>query len=606
MSADDLPADEVLDPGPRQAGSDQPPTKPRRRWPWITLASVLLVLAVVGISGLFVYQDALRARDSLQVAADALPQLADQIRNHPEQADATIAQVQSAAHTALASTTGPHWTLAGWLPWVGDNTRAMQTVTTAVDRIASEALPELSTSLQSVTPERLAPKDGKVNLESLVAVRERVVHADEVVGQALRDVSGIPRTNLIAQLTDAVEHLQSELADARQLTSTAAAAVQVLPAMLGADAPRDWLLLPQNNAESRATGGIPGAAILLHADDGSVSIVKHLDNKDFGPYREPILPLSADEMRLFGAALGHYLQDVNLTPDFPRSAELARAMWAADGGTAEISNVISLDPVALQTMLKATGPVKFRDPEGHLITLDSTNAASFLMSDVYRSYDSPEIQDAVFALAAQAMLKQVMSGNADAGVLIDAITEIAASGRLLVWSADASEQGLLDSIGVSGALRGTTATDQGTAPVVGVYLNLSTPSKLGYYLRLRPQVTGVTSRPDGSQEFDLTVRLSSTLAADAVDQLPERVGAPDPPRGTNRVNLLVYAPSGGSVAPLASDSSGFVAQHDGLMVSAQTVVVPPEQTEELRFHIVTGPGQPATPQLRVTPGASNS
>ena len=603
MSADDLPA-EVLNNGPRQPGVGMAVRK--RRWPWIALTAVVLTVAAVGISGFLVYQDAMRARDSLQVAADALPQVATQIRSDPQRADATIARVQMAAHSALEATTGPHWTVAGWLPWVGDNTRALQTVTTAVDRIASGVLPELAATVQSVTPERLAPQDGKLNLAPLVEVRERVVDADQIVGQAITDVSGIPSANLIDQLADAVARLQQELTDARALTSTASAAVQLLPAMLGADGPRDWLLLAQNNAESRATGGIPGAAILLHADNGRLSIVKQLGAGDFGPYPEPILPLTADESRLFGAALGHYLQDVNLTPDFPRSGQLVRAIWAADGGASDVANVVSLDPVALQTILRATGPVQFTDPRGHAITLDADNTASFLMSEVYRRFDSPDAQDAVFALAAQAVLQQVMSGEADAGELLGAVTEIAGNGRLLVWSADASEQQLLETIGVTGALRGSIKAGEGTRPVVGVFLNLTTASKLGYYLDLNAEIGEAKARPDGSREFDVTVRLKSRLTPAEARRLPSHVIENAPRDGTNRVNVLVYAPTDGTITQLSTASPGFVTTHDGLQVSAQTVTVPPESAAEVRFHIVTGPGQDAEPYLRQTPGARNA
>ena len=102
----------------------------------------------------------MRARDALQVAASALPQVAEQIRNDPEQADVSIDAVQEAAHVAAAATAGSHWTIAGWLPWIGDNTRAMQTITSAVDRIATEVLPQLPAVVHTVTPDRLAPKDG--------------------------------------------------------------------------------------------------------------------------------------------------------------------------------------------------------------------------------------------------------------------------------------------------------------------------------------------------------------------------------------------------------------------------------------------------------------
>ena len=605
MPPEDLPETPSPEPTDEPADAAPPAPKHRRRWPWITLASVLALLIAGAITGYLVYQDGMRARDALQVAASALPQVAEQIRNDPEQADASIATVQEAAHVAAEATAGFHWTIAGWLPWIGDNTRAMQTITSAVDRIATEVLPQLPAVVHTVTPDRLAPKDGKLNLAPLLEVRDGVVAADRVVGQAFTDVSAIPRGNLIAQLADATDRLQAELAEARELTSAASSAVQLLPAMLGADGPRNWLLLAQNNAELRSTGGIPGAAILLHADAGKLGIVKQRSSGDFGPYKQPILPLTDDELRLFGVHLGLFLQDVNLTPDFPRTGELVRAMWAeADGG--DVQNVLSLDPVALQTMLRATGPVEFTDPNGAKITLTSENTASFLMSEVYAKYGSPEVQDAVFALAARAVLKQLMSGDADAGALLGAFTEVVDRGRLLVWSANPAEQALLEAAGVSGALRGSIAADEAVAPVVGVFLNLTTASKMGYYLDTTAEVSPATTNPDGRQEFDVRVRITSTLKPGQAEHLPAHVIEGNALDGTNRLNLFVYAPTEGTITPGTDQPAGFVSQHNGLGVAAQTVTIAPAKTEELTFHIVSGPDQTAEPRLRITPGARNT
>ena len=53
--------------------------------------------------------------------------------------------------------------------------------------------------------------------------------------------------------------------------ATADRALQVLPTMLGRDEPKNWLLVFQNNAEVRATGGLPGAISVVTADDGELS-----------------------------------------------------------------------------------------------------------------------------------------------------------------------------------------------------------------------------------------------------------------------------------------------------------------------------------------------
>jgi Protein of unknown function (DUF4012) len=77
-----------------------------------------------------------------------------------------------------------------------------------------------------------------------------------------------------AEVQTAVRRLDS-LDPAALTTATAARAVRLLPPMLGANGPREYLLLVQNNAEQRATGGIPGSVALLRAVDGAVTVGAH-------------------------------------------------------------------------------------------------------------------------------------------------------------------------------------------------------------------------------------------------------------------------------------------------------------------------------------------
>jgi len=58
-----------------------------------------------------------------------------------------------------------------------------------------------------------------------------------------------------------------------------------------------------------------------------VTVVEQLAGGSLGNLTGPVLPLTAEEQALFGDGLGIYMQDVTFTPDFPRSAQLARALW---------------------------------------------------------------------------------------------------------------------------------------------------------------------------------------------------------------------------------------------------------------------------------------
>ena len=167
--------------------------------------------------------------------------------------------------------------------------------------------------------------------------------------------------------------------------------------MLGADGPRDYLVLFQNNAEWRSLGGIPGAMALLHTDDGAMT-----------PRRAGVVGgLSASttsrccrsatrSRRSTASAPGKWIQNVTQVPDFAVSGALAREMWAREHGGQQVDGVIALDPVALSYLLEATGPVTL--PTGDVLT--SENAVPLLLNEVYQRYEDPADQDAFFAAAA--------------------------------------------------------------------------------------------------------------------------------------------------------------------------------------------------------------
>lgn len=583
------------------------PTTPRRaptrtrRWATALLSVAACLVAMLGALAVWVLTDAMQARDDLTEIAQNVPALTEKLRADPESAHSGVVTVQDAAARARAATTGVHWTIVGWLPWIGSNTRALQTVTASVDTLAEDGLPPILMATEAMSSGRLTPRNGRIDTSALVDLQEIVVAGHDAVVRAHTDLAAIDRTFLVEPLAEAVDRLDKELARAGQLAQAAAAGVQLLPPMLGADGPRSWLVLAQNNAELRSTGGVAGAALLLNATDGALSIASQKPSGGFGPYTEPVLPLTEPERTLFGDELGRYVQDVNLTPDFPRSAELAAAMWRAETGQSP-DNALSIDPVALASLLVATGPVQFTDLDGEILTLSADDAADFLMSGIYTRYLHTDEQDAVFALAARAVLGKLMSSDTDTSALVTAVAGSIRDGRLLAWSRHPEEQALLERLGAAGTLRGSVETAEGIAPEIGVFLNLTTSSKTGYYLEAETHLEAAPAAPDGSRRYLLRVRLTNLLKPGQADTLPEHVkwGNRD---GKIRVNVVAYAPKEGTIAPLSTEWNGFTTEHAGLQASAQTVKVPPSEATELAWEVTLRGDQSPPPVLRVTPGA---
>ncbi len=249
------------------------------------------------------------------------------------------------------------WGAAQYVPFFGTNLRAVREVAVVVDDVADGAVSPVAGVVGGLGVDSFAPKDGKVDLDPLVKAQPAVAQAAETLTKADRDAQAIDTSGTLSPVTSAVNQLRNAVQSASTQVDTANRVVQLAPAMLARDGERNYVLLFQNNAELRAGGGIPGAVALLKVQDGSIKLENQAAGSSFGPYEQPVLPLEPDTASLYGDITGRYMQDVNLTPRFDVSAQLAREMWKQKFGQ-EVDGVLAMDPVTLSYMLRATGPVQ--------------------------------------------------------------------------------------------------------------------------------------------------------------------------------------------------------------------------------------------------------
>jgi hypothetical protein len=386
----------------------------------------------------------------------------------------------------------------------------------------------------------------------------------------------------------------------------AANASEIVPGMLGAGGQRNYLLMIQNNAEARATGGIPGALAVLTLDNGKLTLGAQSSAGDVG-VMSPTLPVDTEQQQIYSGRLGKYMQDVNLTPDFPTAASTAQAMWEKKTGQ-RVDGVISLDPVVLGYVLDATGPVNISSPElnaiagGRLPTeLNGKNVVPTLLSDVYAKIASPQHQDIYFAAAAKEIFGALSSGKGDAKGLIEGITRGTAEGRVLVWSGISDEQAVIAKYPLSGSIAGPSVSPA----QFGVYFNDGTGAKMDYYVKRTVQLVQECTGDDYGQ---VKVRITSTntAPADAATSLPAYVtggGVFGVPPGTIQTNVIAYGPVQANVETANVDGKkvSFAAnRHANRPVGTVTVAVGPGQssTVEMTFGKIV---QHAEPNLVVTP-----
>lgn len=484
---------------------------------------------------------ALLAKGELEAAVPLAETVQRQVVDQEvEAAVATSERLAGHAAEAAALTGDPVWRALEVVPWAGENLRGMRVLAAAADRVASGAVRPLAEASASLDLAAFAPTEGRVDLQPIVDLQAPVHDAAVAFQQAQRMIAeaGVDSATLIGPLGDARDRLVGMLDRAGTLVGALENATRLLPAMLGAEGPREVLLLFQNNAELRSTGGIPGALALLRTDGGGFQLVQQASTSDFARFDPPVAELPLETRALWGDNTARYIQDVTFSPQFALGASLAREMWSRQFGTAPAS-VIAVDPVVLSHLLAATGPIDL--PTGDRLTSD--NAVQLLLTDVYARYADPAEQDAFFEAAAAAVFDAVSRGGLDPRAVIEALTRAGEERRILIWNADPEEQAILADTTLAGGLPVSGEGEQ----AFGVYLNDMTMSKMDTYLDVEIAAGAEVCRRDGVPQYDIQVTLTNTAPGDAATSLPAYViggGNLGLAPGTIKTSVHVYSAPG--------------------------------------------------------------
>lgn len=530
-----------------EASREAAARKRRRRRLRISIGVAVVVVALAGAGTWLAFQ-AVTIKDNLQSTTQLLPELKGQLLDN-DRAAATITVDSLANHTAAAKTaaTNPLWKMASSLPWIGPNLAAATDVAVTADDVVSLAAKPLVGAFESLDWKALTPKDGAIPLDGLSAAAPSVVAAANTVQLSYTRLADIDSSRLLPQISEPLTAAKDQLGELRGTLNVASSAARLVPAMMGEKESRNYLLLIQNSAEVRAAGGIPGALAVLNVDKGKIQLTTQDSAAGLGVF-DPAIKVDAEQDAIYTNRLGSYMQNVNMTPDFPTAATTARSMWLQRHPGQPIDGVISMDPVVLSMVLEATGPIDVSSAVprgvdvGDLPTkLNSSNLVKTLLSDVYSDIEKPALQDAYFAEVAKKVFTEISSGNTSGEKLIAALGAGVQDNRIRVWSSHAQEQNLLAAQRIGGAISGPSV-----APTAfGVYFNDGTGAKMDYYVQ-RTVTLVKKCNAGGYGEYTARITLTNTAPQDAGSSLPDYVtggGTYGVTPGHVRTNVIAYGPS---------------------------------------------------------------
>ncbi|MFY9712631.1 MAG: DUF4012 domain-containing protein [Microbacterium sp.] len=573
----------------------------RRRWPWILLAIVIVLIAVGAVAAVFARQ-ALEVRDDLQEAKEHVSRVVPLVKAGDVEGVTRLSeQILKLTTSADKTVSNPLWDAASSVPWVGVNVAAVRETTQATHVLVRDALPLAMQLIPLADVKGLKVEGGGVNLEPFRAAALVLPTLREAFAEAKSHIDRIDRDEILPYVEENIGQIIDIVDDAAPALAFAEKNLPRLLSVLGGDGPRSYVLLFQNNAEIRATGGNPGSSAILTVNNGKVEMRQDADALRFaaeGPSgNHPQVIHPAEKAAIFEPDTVNHSQNYTRTPDFADTAVMVNGLWSSTVG-GQLDGVISLDPVVLSYLLSVAGPVEIA---GEAQSVTAENAVKLLLSDTYERFGSDgPASDAYFSAVSASVFRKVMSGGWDPLLMFEQLTKSVDEQRIYTWFLNPEEQAMAAELNIDGAV--TSTNDAVTQ--TGIYLNDASHSKLEYYLATTMSVT--CSAADRTMTTSITMANaapSTPLSSYTIGHRNRRMGyAPT----TMLLDVIGMSLPGGALASTSPgngdledwDRSGI---YNGRETKSLLIVIPRGESRTVSFTSTIPEGAAAPLEVRYTP-----
>ncbi|MBM4728298.1 DUF4012 domain-containing protein [Rhodococcus hoagii] len=519
-----------------------------------------------------------RARDHATTTKDAL------LAGNSEQATLAASDAARYAERAQSSTDSLSWRAAAAVPWLGSPLETTRQITGVVRGLTDDVLTPAVQAGSVLSPDRLISEGARIDLGPLREASPALADSAGAAAALAAQADAVDSTFLGA-VDSARIQLQEQTADLSQLLGNVSTAAEIVPSMMGADGPRTYFIGFQTNAEARGTGGLLGGFGELRAVDGAVRVEDLGSNKELSIEDKKPLDLGPDFEKQYGISRPTTdFRNSNVSSHFPYAAQIWRSLWAQESGE-QVDGVIATDPVALSYILDVVGPVTM--PDGEKVTAD--NVVELTESTAYSRFaNNNNARKAYLQTIAGKVVERMTGKISNPQALLEALGRAASERRIAVWSANPTEQQVLE-----GTVLGHTVPDD-PAPYAGVVVNNLGGNKLDYYLEREIDYTAESCVGD-TRKSTVTVRLTNTLPPGdytkyVAGMFDNPAGAPV---GTNLTNLSLVATQGAKLNKVTVDGKpafAFTGAERGHPVFDIQTQVRQGQTIEVKYELT----EPAT------------
>jgi UDP-N-acetylmuramyl pentapeptide phosphotransferase/UDP-N-acetylglucosamine-1-phosphate transferase len=382
--------------------------------------------------------------------------------------------------------------------------------------------------------------DGRFPVEGARAVSADLGTALDTLRASSARLDDAASPYLLDEVRRGSDEVGERITDATNSIEVAAEATRLVPALLGAEGERRWMVALLTPSEQRGAGGFAGDYAEVRAADGVVDLVRTIPASEMNGATDPevqlaVLPAVYRD-HYGGYRPGRFWQNLSATPDVPTFAEAIAAAFPLTRGGGPVDGVVTIDPYGVAALLELTGPVTV---SGWPEPLTAENAARVLLFEQYDRLSLEQEVDQFQSDVIEAVTDALTTGTLPPpSVLAATLGPAVAGGHLRLWSPEADAQALFERIGADGTLE---APADGS-DFVQVLTQNASESKIDWYLRRAYTYEPTVDPATGAIEATVTVTLTNTAPTTGVSAYV--LGEENGPTkvGENEVRLTVLSP----------------------------------------------------------------
>jgi len=275
---------------------------------------------------------------------------------------------------------------------------------------------------------------------------------------AKANLADLPLSEMVPAISSRLDEIQSF----GELLGPMLKLAPIFPQLAGMDESRTYLLLVQNNHELRATGGFITAVGMLHIDKGDIAELNFSDSYEIAN-NDVDHPWAPEPMQRYLGVELMFLRDVNWSPDFPTTAQLARTIYGLDEGV-YVDGVISVDLNAVQTLMGGLGRIRLEGIDQPIGKDNIIEQMKLFWQEGSVEEDS-QAKEAVglgdwwqqrkdfMPLLGEAAITRIKNGNVDYVQLANAVQEALEKRSIQIWLNDPTAAEHLSKLGWDGGIR---------------------------------------------------------------------------------------------------------------------------------------------------------